>query len=215
MVNEAPKILVDSREPAEISDWLEAAGAEIEITNLPIGDYQLSSRLIVERKTRQDFESSIIDGRLFSQAELLASAIPRTVIIVEGQAEQQRVSRNALLGAYASLISDFGFSLFFTSSLSSTAELIFALACHEQLSKNHPRPILPKRKARTLAEQQLAVVESLPGVGPKLARQLLLYFDNIENIVTAPEAELVQAGKIGQKKAKRLRQLFSLRFKEE
>ncbi|MEM4554590.1 MAG: ERCC4 domain-containing protein [Candidatus Anstonellaceae archaeon] len=212
---QSPKIMVDAREPEYICDSLEAAGAEIQILTLPLGDYQLSERLVVERKTRQDFEASIVDGRLFSQIALLCSTLPRVVVVVEGlPSEQQRLSKNALLGAYASLISDFGCSLFFTSSPAATSELLYALACHEQFARREPPPAIQKKKATTMAQKQLAVVESLPGIGPKLARQLLNYFDTIENIATAPESELMQAGKLGQKKAKLLRQLFTSRFKE-
>ncbi|MEM4348543.1 MAG: ERCC4 domain-containing protein [Candidatus Anstonellaceae archaeon] len=212
---QSPKIMVDVREPEYICDSLEAAGADIQIVSLPLGDYQLSERLVVERKTRQDFEASIVDGRLFSQIASLCSLIPRVVVIVEGlSSDQQRLSKNALLGAYASLISDFGCSLFFTSSPASTSELLFALACHEQFARKELPPVTAKKKAPTIAQKQLAVIESLPGIGPKLARELLNYFDTIENIATAPESELQQVDKLGPKKAKLLRQLFTTRFKE-
>jgi Fanconi anemia group M protein len=208
-----PKIFVDNREPAQICDCLEAAGAEIEISQLSLGDYQVSDRLVVERKTRQDFESSIVDGRLFSQLSGLAAA-SRAVLIVEGDADYDtRISRAAILGAYSSIISDFGCSLFFTRSPSATAELVFALACHEQFSKSQPLSVYAKRRSRTLAEQQRAVIESLPGVGPTLARELLEYFDTVENAITAPESELKAVGKIGEKKAKALRQLLTSRYK--
>ncbi len=211
-----PKIFVDNREPDGVCDALEAAGAEIEISQLSLGDYQVSDRLVVERKTRQDFESSIVDGRLFSQATSLSASVPRAVIIVEGSPDSEsRLSRSALLGAYSSLIADLGCSIFFTRSPSATAELVFALACHEQFSKKQPLSVYAKRRFRTLSEQQRAVVEALPSVGPTLARALLEYFDTIENVMGAPESELRAVGKIGEKKAKALRQLLTSRYKAE
>jgi len=211
-----PKIFVDNREPEQVCDCLEAAGAEIEISQLELGDYQVSDGLVVERKTRSDFESSIMDGRLFSQVSQLASSIPRVVLIVEGSADyESRISRAALLGAYSSIISDFGCSLFFTRSASATAELVFALARHEQLSKKQPLSVYAKRKSLTLAAQQRAIVESLPNVGPTLARALLKYFQTVENVMSAPESELKEVGKIGEKKAKELRKAVSTRYREE
>lgn len=216
MQEKRPKIVVDNREPDEICDYLEGLGAELEMRQLSIGDYQLSDRLVVERKTRDDFESSIVDGRLFSQVAALTSAVERVVLIVEGDAQEKtRLSRNALLGAYSSLISDFGCTLFFTKSPSSTADMLFALACHEQISKNRLISVYAKRKAHSVSEQQLAVVESLPNVGPTLARALLDYFDTVENVMTAPESELLQVGKIGKKKAEALRKMLSTRYKKE
>ena len=93
--------------------------------------------------------------------------------------------------------------------------MLFALAAHEQLGKKQPLSVYAKRKAIGLPAQQRAVVESLPNVGPTLARQLLEYFDTVENVMSAPESELKEVGKIGEKKAKQLRQLLSSRYKKE
>ncbi len=209
-----PKIVADVREPDSVCDALEAQGAEIEVRQLEIGDYLLSDRLVAERKTRADFESSIFDGRLFSQVSDLCAAVPRVVVIVEGEAQaESRLSRKALLGAYASLIADFGCALFFTRSPSATAEMLYSLAHHEQVAKSRAQPVYAKRKARTMADQQRAVVEALPNVGPTLASALLKYFDTVENVASAPESELQQVGKIGKKKAADLRKLLSTRYK--
>jgi ERCC4-type nuclease len=208
-----PKIAVDSREPDEICDYLEALGAELELLQLSLGDYQVSDRLIIERKTRADFESSIVDGRLFTQIAGLCEEGRRIVLLVEGSGDSEsRLARGALLGAYASIIADFGCSLFFTRSAQATAELVFNLACHEQLSKSQSLSIYAKRKAHTLAEQQRAIAEALPNVGPKLAHSLLSYFDTLENLATAPESELAEVEKIGKQKAAKLRHLFSTRY---
>jgi len=211
-----PLIAVDHREPDEICDSLEAMGAEIEIKQLELGDYQLSNRLVVERKTREDFEASIIDGRLFSQIADLSSSIQRVVLVVEGDSpSDSRLSKAALLGAYSSIISDFGCAIFFTRSPSATAEMVYALAAHEQLAKKQPLSVYAKRKSLTQGQKQRAIVEALPHVGPTLARQLLEYFNTVENVITAPESELKEVGKLGQKRAKELRGLLTSRYKEE
>jgi Fanconi anemia group M protein len=196
-----------------VCDSLEALGAEVEIRQLEIGDYLLSDRLVAERKTRADFEASIVDGRLFSQVAGLCAALPRVVVIVEGDApEESRLSRAALLGAYSALISDFGCALFFTRSPSATAEMLYALAHHEQVARSLAIPVYAKRKARSASEQKRAVVEALPNVGPALAEALLQYFDTVENVMSAPESELRQVEKIGGKKAAEIRKLLSTRY---
>jgi Fanconi anemia group M protein len=212
MLNKKPKILVDSREPEEISDLLEAKGAEVEILSLEIGDYQISDKIIIERKTREDFEASIIDKRLFSQAYNLSQSFPRAVFIIEGSSDYQRIHKNAILGAYSSLISDFGCSVFFTPSFSATSEIIFAIASYVQLSKRQPISLQPKRKFTSLSSQQRAIVESLPNIGPMLARSLLIYFGTVENVFSSPESELMQVEKIGLKKAKELRKILTTHY---
>lgn len=211
-----PRIAVDNREPDEVCDCLEAMGAEIEIRQLELGDYQLSDRLVVERKTRADFEASIIDGRLFSQIADLSGAVQRVVLIVEGDSPSDpRLSKAAILGAYSSIISDFGCAIFFTRSPQATAEMLYALAAHEQLAKKQPMSVYAKRKALTQGQKQRAIVEALPNVGPTLARALLEYFYTVENVISAPESELKSVGKLGQSRAKMLRQLLTSRYKEE
>lgn len=210
------KIAIDKREPDEICDELESLGAEIELKQLELADYQVSDRLAIERKTRADFESSIFDGRLFSQLRDLSSAFERVVVIVEGSPDNEsRLSRAALLGAYSSVISDFGCAIFFTKNASSTAEMVFALAKHEQLAKKQTLSVYAKRKAVTFSQQQRAIVESLPTVGPTMARALLEYFQTVENVMSAPESELREVDKMGEKKAKQLREVLSKRYKEE
>ena len=214
--NQKPMIKVDSREPDEICDSLEAIGAQIEISLLDLGDYILSDRLIVERKTRQDFESSILDGRLFHQLSDLASSCERIVLLVEGEpGGESRISRNALLGAYASAISDFGCAIFFTKSSQATAEMLYSIARHEQFTKSRGLPVYAKRRARTHSEQKRAIVESLPNVGPSLARALLSYFCTVENVMCAPVDELCEVGKIGEKKARAIRQVLTTRYIEK
>ncbi|MCX6773327.1 MAG: helix-hairpin-helix domain-containing protein [Candidatus Micrarchaeota archaeon] len=213
-----PRVVVDKREPDEVCDALEALGAEIELKQLELGDYQASDRLIIERKTRADFEASIIDGRLFSQVSDLSGAMQRVVVIVEGDppnTADSRLSKAALLGAYSSIISDFGCTLFFTRSPSATAELVYALAAHEQIAKKQSLSVYAKRKSITIGQKQRAIVEAMPNVGPTLARALLEYFNTVENVMSAPESELKEVAKLGQKRAKELRELLSTRYKEE
>lgn len=59
------KIIVDVREK-NMAKLLHNY-ANIELKTLEVGDYVLSDRVVVERKTAEDFVNSIIDKRLFSQ----------------------------------------------------------------------------------------------------------------------------------------------------
>jgi Fanconi anemia group M protein len=200
------EIYADEREPDAIRA-LSDLGALVHRKALPVADFVLSGRTAAERKTRHDFEQSVFDGRLFDQAKRLTEAYERVVLIVEGEEDAGRMHRNALLGAYSSLITDYGISLFFTQDIDATAELLFAIAKHEQLAKKQPLRVYARRKALTLSDQQKGIIESLPNVGPKLASELLDYFGNVENVMTAPESELAQVGRLGEKRAKSLRKV--------
>ncbi len=202
-------IAMDNREDSLFRDLLESHGAEIQISTLPVGDFICSDRAVVERKSRTDFESSVIDGRLFDQLARLSSAYSRVILIVEGTESPGMLKKPSLLGAYSSILTDYGAGVFFTRSPESTAELIYAIAKHEQLMEKRPLRVSGKPKGKTLAKNQLAIVEMLPLVGPKMARTLLMNFGTIENIVTATEEELLQIEGLGKKKAHLLRKAFS------
>ncbi|MFH0884523.1 MAG: ERCC4 domain-containing protein, partial [Candidatus Micrarchaeota archaeon] len=180
-------IAVDEREDRFFDETFQALGASVERRMLSVGDFLCSSRLAVERKTRSDFEQSVIDGRLFSQLPNLVSNYERVVIVVEGLSDEERLSRESLLGAYATILADFGASLIFTRDKNGTAELVFHLAKHEQVAKKQPMRIYAKKRTFTPSQTARSIVESLPMVGPKLAKALLNHFGSVEALAHATE----------------------------
>ncbi|MEM4272612.1 MAG: ERCC4 domain-containing protein [Candidatus Bilamarchaeaceae archaeon] len=210
-----PAIAVDSREDGFFAKALEGMGAEVQVSPLPVGDFVCSDRTIVERKTRHDFESSVIDGRLFEQLSRLFESYPRVVLVVEGGESAGLLQKASLLGAYASAVTDYGAAIFFTRSPESTAELVFAIARHEQTAEKRTLRISGRPKGRTLSQNQQAIVEMLPMVGPKMAVSLLMHFGTIENIANASEEELLEVEGLGKKKAAAIRKAFSTPFEPE
>jgi len=211
----AVTIVIDQRESKEFDIALTGLGATIERKQLELGDFLCSERLVIERKTRSDFEQSIIDGRLFNQLHNLVASFPRVVVLVEGESTEGRISKEALLGAYAALVSDFGATIFFTRNSEKTAELVFALAKHEQVAKKTPMRVFAKRKTLTISSNQRAIVEMLPMVGPKLAKALLNHFKNVENVMIASEEELKKVAGMGEKRGKAIRNIIIGEYDEE
>ncbi|MFA5050017.1 MAG: ERCC4 domain-containing protein [Candidatus Micrarchaeia archaeon] len=197
-----PKIIADDREDARIISFLKSFNCEVEIKRLLVGDFICSENTAIERKTRNDFESSIIDKRLFYQLQNLKENYKNVILIIEGESNGEIISREALMGAYASLITDFQAGVFFTRNFSSSAELIYSVAKHEQIAKKLPLSINSKRKTHTLSQTQRSVVEAFPMVGPKLAKSLLEHFGSLENVINAKEKELLKVEKFGEKKSK-------------
>ncbi|MGB9719792.1 MAG: ERCC4 domain-containing protein [Candidatus Anstonellales archaeon] len=210
-----PTIVADYREDPDIIMHLKESDAEIRVETLPVGDFLTSSETVIERKTRMDFENSIIDGRLFKQLENMKLNYKNVVVVVEGAKGEERIKKEALLGAYASIITDYNATLFFTQNKFRTAELIFAIAKHEQMIEKKPLRLFAKRKASTLKEQQIMLVESLPTIGRKKAEALLEYFGSIKNIAKASVKQLNKVEGIGEKRAKIIFEIFSKKFKKE
>ena len=76
------------------------ADVNLSLEKLSIGDFLLSSKVIVEYKTVQDFVDSIIDGRLLSQLKEMKK-YEKPVLIIEGIEDMYSVGRihpNAIRG---------------------------------------------------------------------------------------------------------------------
>jgi Fanconi anemia group M protein len=208
---EKVRIIVDIREAHnEVTRRLSEIGVLVVPSRLEVGDYQLSDRLIVERKTTRDFLSSIKDGRLFAQASEMVKYFEKAVLIVEGRLlySLSSFSPKAIRGSLSSLILDYGISVLITIDASDTAGMLATMAKHEQLgSKGALRH--PKKRAKTLMERQEIIVSELPGVGLKLAQELLRHFGSIERLATASEDELMKVEGIGAKRAREIRRVMT------
>ncbi len=195
-------ITIDSREPEEYGKLLGALGASVSVRTLEVGDYLASARCAIERKTRSDFEASIVDGRLFTQARNMLDSYERPVLVVEGRPNPASgISKNALLGAYACLVCDYGMSVFFVKSSGAFCRLVYSFARYEQKGRGKALPVFAKKKALSFDKMQLAVLESMPLVGPKYARLMLAHFGTLKNAMNATRGELMQVKGLGEKRA--------------
>ncbi len=210
--NSAPIIYVDSRE-RKLIRILQEFGADVRVKQVDVGDFQLSTRVGVERKTAKDFVNSIIDGRLFNQLKNLADAFEKPILIIEGKDYGLRnVHPNAIRGAIASAVLDFGITTLFTEDERETALLLIALARREQEGEKSAVGIRTKKQPRSLAELQEFVVAGLPGVNAKLARRLLSHFGSVRRVFMADEHELQKVEGIGKKKAREITGLLDAKY---
>lgn len=213
-----PTIIVDARELGSPTTR-ELSKYDILITQetLSIGDFVISDRTAIERKTVEDFVASIIDGRLFEQVSNLKSAYEMPILLIEGESFQtsRNIAPEAVMGAVASIIVDFGVPVVWTRSPSETALLLLSIARREQ-SKGERRPrIRMERKPDSLSREQEFVVAGLPLVDTVIARRLLKAFGTIEKVFLASEQELQNVEGIGKKISERIRKLVTAPYREE
>ena len=209
------EIIADIRENKELISYLEKLGAEVTVKQMELGDFQISDKVMIERKTSRDFEASIIDGRLFEQAVRLEE-FEKPIIIIEGKEgkpEAERIHQNAFLGAIIALIVDFNVQILFSKNEYKTGEIIFAIAKREQLQERRPIRFLDKRKALTFEHQQYRVLESFPTFGPQTAKKLIEEFGTLETIFNTEEKEIAKS--IGPAKAGKMKELLVKRKENE
>jgi len=184
-------------------------GIKINLEKLEVGDYVLSCDVAVEYKTIKDFVDSLIDGRLLAQVKALKK-YEKPLLIVEGDEDiysQRKVHPNAIRGMLASIVVDFNVPILYTKNFKDTAALLAVIAKREQI-KQLKEVTLHTQKPLTLKEQQEYIVSSLPGVGPTLSKPLLKKFKTVKKVINASEDKLKKIDLIGEKKAKRIKEVL-------
>ncbi len=207
------KIIVDNRERnLEIIDTLSNSGVDLDFAQLPVGDYIVSKRICVERKTVPDFESSIMDNRLFDQLERLHASFEKPILIIEGSGAEHRLANNVIIGTILRLYLDYNVQVLRSSDAYETATMLSKFADREQnIDNNRPR-LTGRKKAYTTYQWQTLVLSSLPGIGPNLAHGLIEHFKTLKNIANANEKQLVEVDKIGKKKAAEIFRIINSEF---
>jgi len=210
------KIFVDFREKSSgVVKELVNQNIDVKMQQLAVGDYILSNRVCVEFKTKQDFVNSIIDKRLLHQVKSLKNNYEKPLLIIEGEEDiysLRKIHPNAINGMLASIAIDFGIPIIFTKNFLETASLLNSIAKREQEAEKKDIGIRTEKKPLTTKEQQEFIIESLPGVGPNLAKSLLKEFKSIKSIINANHPELQKVEKLGPKKSKEIKRIVEEKY---
>lgn len=208
-----PVVIADVREKkCSVNNYLENLGAVVKILPLEVGDFICSERVCVERKTGNDFISSIIDGRLFKQAKELKDNFPKPIILVEGKYYAGGMNENAIKAALVSIILNYGIPVIMTNDEKETARTIFWLAKKEQIGSKIEMGIKGRKKPKKLKDLQEHVISGLPGVSETLSKRLLRKFKTVKNMANAKEKELLEVEGVGKVLAKRLHELLNKEY---
>ena len=212
------RIVADEREkPSGVPDELRSLGATVDYRVLDVADY-LVGPYAVERKSARDFVSSLYSGRLFDQAHRLGQAYQTVLLVVEGDLWQSSKGvRNprSLWGALISAVLDFGLNAFFTPDAKQTAQFLVTLGKggrHRRGSESPPI-IVRKPRSQELKRVQLSVLSSLPGIGPRMAEQLLSHFGSLRKVFAASVTEMSVGADVGRSRALALTRLLDAGYK--
>ncbi|WP_435155790.1 DEAD/DEAH box helicase [Haladaptatus sp. DFWS20] len=213
--SDSVEIVADQRElDANIARDLSAReGVDVRLETLAVGDYVLSDRVVVERKSVSDFLATLVGGdrSVFEQVGDMNRHYARPIVIIEGDGlyEQRNVHPNAIRGALSSLAIDFGASILRTEDEKDTTDLLEVIATREQEMSDREVSVHGDKHAKTLSEQQEYVVGSIADIGPVTARSLLETFGTVQAVMTAGKDELMEAQGVGEVTADRIREVVA------
>jgi ERCC4-type nuclease len=176
---EEPTIIVDSREASsaeKIVKGLIEKGANVKTQPLEKGDYILSDKCAVERKTVNDFIYTLTRRYLFEQIFTLKDAYPKSLVVLEGYMpiiyKYSNIQPSAVWGAMFNLAKN-GVSLISTSTYKETIDFLYTAAKQEQIVEKRNPTVHAFKKCETLSDSQVYFIASLPNVGREKATAIL------------------------------------------
>jgi DNA excision repair protein ERCC-4 len=204
------KITVDYREETSgLSDLLRDSGALVEIEKLSYGDYIINDMITIERKTAKDFLVSIIDGRLFRQLSNLKKFCNHPILLIEGNPYKtvHNFDRMAIKGTLISTQTIWYVPVIFSRTKEDSRDILLMInrqvgVCIDVV------PLRGGYRPKRLKSRQLYILQSLPKVGPKLAKRLLQHFKSVSKIMNASVRALTEVDGIGKISAEKIRDVL-------
>ena len=228
------RLNIDYRE-RNLAALLEGVCEEIDFAQLPVGDYLLvlgSEAIVVERKTVNDFLSSVRSNRLWDQLlrmmsaeEVLGYNVKRRMLLIQGNFEDYFeaasygsehdvfVHWSQLMGAYLEIVYVYNTPIIHAENNTAFKSFMRILVKRESSGKNDKLPEAkwhrkPARADLPVKDRKKYILDSLPYIGDRLADNLLLHFKNISGVACASVEELQKVPGIGKKKAELINNLF-------
>ncbi len=176
---EKPTIIVDTREASaapKIIKGLTELGTQIQRETLQKGDYIISDRVAIERKTVHDFVYTLTRRFLFEQLFKLKEAYTKPFILIEGYMpivyKFSKIQPASVWGAMFALAKQ-GINMIHTNSYKETIDFLYTAAKQEQIVEKRKPVVHPIKPTETLQDQQVFFLASLPVIGREKAITLL------------------------------------------
>ena len=210
------RVVADERERAGgVPDELSKLNVRVYFNRLPVADYVLSHEVAIERKSVRDLVSSVYDYRLFHQAARISASYAKPYLLIEGdstEVEDLATNLKSYYGAIANVTLAYGLRVIYTANVKETAIAIAELLSHSRAKPPLTPIIAAPPKPKSVTQQQLYLVSSMPGVGGKLAERLLMKYGTPRRIMRMTAGELAQTQGIGWKRAGRIKETLDTKF---
>ena len=207
-------IICDNRETASaVVRALSLMGVSLELKQLPVADYILSERVGIERKSAQDFNDSVKDGRLFNELFELKNNFVRPILILEGDPFiNSNINQNALYGAITSIILNLGITIYKTDNPTDSAMFIYQLAKKEQSDSKKEFKLRFDKKPIEITSLLEYIVAGIPGINALRAKNLLIELGSLQKIFNADIGDLMSVENIGKKIAQEIYKLSRFKY---
>ena len=209
------KLIIDNREPKELTSALQSRVDNVSLENLELGDIIIKNDnneviLMFERKSLADLISSIKDGRYKEQSFRLSHyELDNKYIyyIIEGNIlnfmnKEKETTKKMLFSSILSLSYKKGFSILHTSGLVETIEFIVrfyekikteasetpeaSVKVEDQTTPTYSNIIKTSKKSNiTINNINEIMLTQIPGISMPVAQTLMLKFKTINELTNA------------------------------
>jgi len=195
------EVMCDNRETVSpVVRNLSLIGINLKLEQLAVADYVISNRVGIERKTAQDFNDSLKDGRLFNELIKLKDNFARPILILEGDPFlNSNINENALYGAITSIILNLGIMIYKTKDSTETAIFLYQLAKKEQSEFKSKIKLRFDKAPIEISHLLEYIVAGIPSVNSLRAKNLLRELKTLRNIVNSDIGDLMKVENIGKK----------------
>jgi len=205
-------IFVDTRE-SSIIEYFKQYDCILQKKMLIQGDFVVSDRVVIEKKTVKDFIQSITDKRLFQQLKDMKDNFEKPLLIIEGEESLYGyLHPNTIRGALAAVTVDLGIPILWTRDLADTAGLVYWIAKREQIDEKREIALRNKKTPETIEEQQEYLIASLPDISLVRSKALLEHFKSPQNVFNASVKELQEVKGIGKKIAEKIKKVIENQY---
>lgn len=216
------RVLIDAREDQKVIDVFKSIlskhDVEIEVTNCDFGDVNVGSLLCIERKTPQDFVSSITDGRLFNQL-IGMKQFQHPVVVVEGRFNEllfrhirRGLNVNSVAGSVASVIVDFNIPLLFADN---NSKLLYWHILNRVLRDKKQTVHVFKPKITNYNDARLSAISSVPGVGGNKSAKILKTYRTVFNAISNIDNWAEDVDGVGKKIVEDAKEVFYGEYNDE
>ena len=197
---------IDNRESPEVIEEIRKLGIPFEIVQLEVGDF-VYDNISIERKSGQDFVSSLIDGRLKDQIFNMEANYDRTFLIIHGSPflSLANVHEHAILGMLSSIAVRTKTKILQVDTLSDFAYLCKSIIEKCQDNKPFTASQVVKRNALDAA---IRILSQIDGISTVKARAILEHFKTLRAVILANKEKLMEIKGIGPKLAENISKTF-------
>lgn len=204
-------VYIDDREPLSVVT-MASNFFPIKKKRLDVGDIVYKDLVGIERKTAQDFYSSLSDGRLFNQAVRLSETFKYPLLVVIGKDSDFYNYRNygikEYLGAISSIIARTGVYCYRVKDL---WEFFYFSSSFIEKAIDGKNKIITK-KIKISKNPTINLLCSINGIGEKKAQKIFDFCEgDLYKLFIMDDDEFLSINGIGKRDLERIREIFKSR----